>query len=528
MKRKHYQINRRTFLRRAAVGSLGIVSARGNGAPLAQEPLPHAMYVPTVLTSSNVVPMPPHGADLRGVALPTKNRLAEGRFGVLFKHLQPFAPPDDLLTELGLTMRELGEDVSHAENDRLNDNPNPEFHSGFTFLGQFIDHDITFDTTLNDQQVDPDAVTNFRTPRFDLDSVYGRGPAQQPELYDRADPNMFLIVHRDDGVDDVPRDAAGKAIIADSRNDQHLIIVQLQLALMKFHNRVVDYIRSSDVAANNVFARARQLVQWHFQWIVIHEFLPCVGGQAVLDQIYEERADKEPKITLRYYRPTNTKRTPFLPIEFAAAAYRFGHSLVRPRYTINTARSGIPFLSEDTAALSLNGARPIPADLVAEWRRFFPIDPAVPPRRARRIDTRLSGPLFTLPQSVVPPPDPTTLLAVRNLLRGKRLGLPSGQQVAQQMGVPVLSNEALGLRNTRWQNEAPLWFYILKEAEVQHDGTQLGAVGGRIVAEVLVALLQYDTGSYFNVRPTFRPMPPIAPAPGRFTMADLLMFAGVG
>jgi hypothetical protein len=132
-----------------------------------------------------------------------------------------------------------------------------------------------------------------------------------------------------------------------------------------------------------------------------------------------------------------------------------------------------------------------------------------------------------LPQSIVPPPDPTTLLAVRNLLRGKRLGVPSGQQIAQQMNVPPLSNEALGLFDTRWQNEAPLWFYILREAELQHDGMQLGAVGGRIVAEVLLGLFQYDKQSYLNVQPSFTPTPPIAPLPGQFTMADLLRFAGL-
>jgi hypothetical protein len=472
--------------------------------------------------------MPPHGGDLRGMNLPAKNRMAEGKFGVLFKHVQPFAPPDDLLAELGLTMRELGEDVGHAENDLLNDNPHPDFHSGFTFLGQFIDHDITFDTTtLNEQQADPDALTNFRTPRFDLDSVYGRGPTEQPELYDPADPDTFLIVRRPDGVDDVPRDAGGKALIADGRNDQHLIIVQLHLAFMKFHNRLIEHVRLGGVAPNLVFASAQQLAQWHWQWIVIHEFLPRVVGQAAVDQIYEEHDGQERKIKLQYYRPTNTKQLPFLPIEFAAAAYRFGHSLVRPRYTVNTARSGIPFLSEDGAEINLNGGRPIPADLVVEWRRFFALDSTVPPRRARRIDTRLSGPLFTLPQSIVPPPDPTTLLAVRNLLRGKRLGVPSGQQIAQQMNVPALSNEELGLFDTRWQNEAPLWFYILREAELQHDGMQLGAVGGRIIAEVLLGLFQYDKQSYLHVQPSFTPTPPIAPQPGQFTMADLLRFAGL-
>lgn len=395
-------------------------------------------------------------------------------------------------------------------------------------MGQFIDHDITFDNTpLTAQQEDPDATTNFRTPRFDLDSIYGSGPLNNRTLYDPQDPDKLLIVRRPDGVDDVLRDAHGRALIADPRNDQHLIIVQMQLAFMKFHNRLVDYVRSLGVALDQVFGRARQLAQWHFQWIVIHEFLPLVVGKPLMDQIYQERSNAAPKIKFSYYQPTNTKQQPFLPIEFSAAAYRFGHSIVRPRYTVNTAHPGIPFLSDDTTAVNLNGSRPIPAELVMEWRRFFPTDPTVTPRHARRLDTRLSAPLFTLPSSIVPSPDPNTLLAVRNLLRGKRLGVPSGQQVAQDMGVPALSNADLGLADMRWQNEAPLWFYILKEAELQYDSMQLGEVGGRIVAEVLVALLYYDKGSYLSLRPNFTPVPPIASAAGQFTMADLLKFAGV-
>ena len=164
-----------------------------------------------------------------------------------------------------------------------------------------------------------------------------------------------------------------------------------------------------------------------------------------------------------------------------------------------------------------------------DWRHFFAIPTLnnTPTNNARLIDSKLSAPLFTLPSSVVPPPDPLVSLAQRNLLRGKRLGLPSGQRIAREMGVAALSNQQLGLGNeSDWKREAPLWFYILKEAELQQGGVRLAAVGGRIVAEVFLGLLKLDENSYLSNDPSFRPVPPIARDDGQFLMGDLLKFAG--
>jgi hypothetical protein len=167
-----------------------------------------------------------------------------------------------------------------------------------------------------------------------------------------------------------------------------------------------------------------------------------------------------------------------------------------------------------------------PAALAIDFRFFYEIDSLLAPQRARRIDSRLSRPLFTLPASVVAPPDPHVSLAERNLLRGKRLGLPSGQSVAQEMGLEPLSNRDLGLVDAGWGGQAPLWYYILKEAELQQSGQRLGAVGARIVAEVFLGLMAADSTSYLRLDSAFRPIPPVAATPGQFGMADLLRFAG--
>src|SRR5206468_11088719 len=155
-------------------------------------------------------------------------------------------------------------------------NTSPRLFAGFTFIGQFIDHDITLDTTpLNLQQEDPDATVNFRTPRYDLDSLYGRGPGSDPQFYETADPAKLALATNVNGVLDVQRDPiTGRAIIPDRRNDENLIISQLHKAFIQFHNRIVDYARAQGIRPEWVFETARRLTRWHYQWAVIHDFLP--------------------------------------------------------------------------------------------------------------------------------------------------------------------------------------------------------------------------------------------------------------
>ena len=282
----------------------------------------------------------------------------------MFKNQPPLRPSDDLLKHLGQDMEEqpvkgdphidpvTGQPgtpatVGNNDNDAFNENPNPKLTSGFTFVGQFVDHDITFDTTPIDQQEDdPDATTNFRVPRYDLDALYGRGPSQDPQLYDSADRDKFKLVKtthttiRSDTlktpevVYDVPRDANGKAIIADRRNDQTIIINQMHVAMQMFHNKLVDYMRALRVPRAAVFESARRLARWHYQWMVTHDFLPAIVGQTMADSVYKEVLTGVPIINIKYYKPTNPLGRPFIPVEFSVAAYRFGHSMTRPRYTV--------------------------------------------------------------------------------------------------------------------------------------------------------------------------------------------------
>ena len=271
--------------------------------------------------------------------LTSKNRLAEGRFGAMFKRLPAFAPRDDLLTGLAETMVE----EPGVPNDDVHLNTSPRLFAGFTFIGQFIDHDITFDNTPLDLQLaDPDATVNFRTPRYDLDSVYGRGPAQEPQFYDPADRDKLLVTTNVNGVEDMPRDG-NRAIIPEPRNDENLIIVQLHKAVAQFHNQIVDYARSVGIRPEWVFETARRLTRWHYQWAVTHDFLPRFVGDGLVGTngtVYKEVTGK-PVINLGYYKPTNRDGRPFMPVEFAVAAYRFGHSIIGPSTSSTAAASSM-------------------------------------------------------------------------------------------------------------------------------------------------------------------------------------------
>jgi len=428
----------------------------------------------------------------------------------MFRELPPFTPSDAALKKLADSMA----DAPGPEGD------NPEIDSGYTYLGQFVDHDITFDPVSSlDRANDPDALNTFRTPRFDLDCLYGRGQADSPYLYDQEDP-ASLLVGRNTGPEDekvdLPRNQQGRALIGDPRNDVHFIVSQLHLAFIRFHNAVVDHLRF-EVQPSALFEEARRVVTWHYQWVVVHDFLiRLVGPDLLGDVLVTSPRTGRARANLSYF---TWRSRPFMPVEFSAAAYRFGHSMVRRDYRINDTLQVLPVLTDIRVAnrlQHLGGFRPLPKDWTVQWKHLFSTGGASP-QPSRRIDTRLAEPLRRLPPLV---DNPRRSLGLLNMMRGRALQLPSGQAVAAAMGTAVDDAEL------RLDGEAPLWFYLLREAEVLSGGRRLGPTGGRIVAEVLVGLLKGDPSSFLRQQPAWRPELPSA-APGRFTMVDLLRFAGV-
>jgi hypothetical protein len=476
----------------------------------------------------NVRVLPSHGAtEPRGLVGVPRSALYEGRFGRMFRRLPPFEPDDDLLGQLAESMTDEG----LFEGDS-------SIAAGYTYLGQFIDHDITLDTTSRLQRVnDPNALRNFRTPRFDLDSIYGGGPLLAPFLY--QDDGRRLRIGRNADGEDLPRTSRGdggrrRALLGDPRNDENVILSQLHLAFLRYHNRVVEELAGdAKPRGESLFEEATRIVRWHYQWLVIHDFVRRIVGPEVLNDIlrYENYAvapthggeDKRdlprlPKIQRRFFTWRNQ---PFIPVEFAAAAYRFGHSMVRDTYTLNPAAVLIPFFSVDPKGplFDLRGFDERPRGFQIEWSRFFSFGHLgfTPPQRARRIDTQIISGLQKMPTSILLNPRsairPNTRyesLAERDLLRGKALGLPTGQAVAKTMGLPAKLTVPAGAFELpdelrMFGEHTPLWYYVLKEAEYFHKGDQLGPVGGRIVAEVLIGLLEGDPTSYLRVEPNWTP-----------------------
>jgi hypothetical protein len=302
-----------------------------------------------------------------------------------------------------------------------------------------------------------------------------------------------------------------------------VIIAGLHAAAILFHNHAVDVVAARDRrdSPEEVFRKAQRLTQWHYQWLVVHEFLPLFVGQPVVDDILRRRRR-------RSFEP----RAAFIPVEFQAAAYRFGHSMVRPSYPPNIAAGFMPIFdrTQDDVAdpEDLRGGFRAPRRFI-DWQTFFDFGSGV--RRNKQIDTKLSTRLFDLPLFTFGGVGPTSL-PQRNLLRHLTWGVPSGQKVAEAMGLPVLAAEDLAelkLFDLGLDTSTPLFYYILKEAQVVAKGLTLGPVGGRIVGEVFVALLERDRDSYLAVNPRWRPTLPdrFGGLPQDFRMVDFLTFAGV-
>ena len=500
----------------------------------------------------------PHATAARGLTSAGRSPSFQGRFGRMFGHLPAasFGPVDSIVEQ---NLNALGAAMT-AKFEPLNEEPDEE-ESGipalYTYLGQFIDHDITFDPASSLQkQNDLDALTDFRTPAFDLDNVYGRGPSDQPYMYD-ADGRFLTgeqLTGGNPGARDLPRNAppsdlssadkqnfSRRALIGDPRNDENSIISQLQGLFHRFHNNT---IRDNPGMA---FEEVQELVRFHYQYVVLNDFLPRIVSDTVLTRLkvngHYDRAG------LKFYRWRND---PYMPVEFAGAVYRLGHSMVRPGYRLNDNILLPIFPVPANSGDGLTGFRAMGSDRAIDWGRFIDIDArayggdgatfdAANKQRlqfAYRLDTSLVNPLGGLPAAIASNP---SSLAARNLLRGWRLGLPSGQKVADAMGEARIDDKDIMLGkaikgvkpnpatdptvknildvSSAFEGNCPLWTYILAEAALHQSSVtlpvsgaatkimspRLGPVGGRIVAEVFVGMMLGDSTSLLKRAPHWQP-----------------------
>ncbi|SFT86257.1 Animal haem peroxidase [Geodermatophilus amargosae] len=493
-------------------------------------------------------------------------------FGYMFKDLQGLYPAAHLPVEpsaaVVASLKALGAAMVEQPPSAAGDSTVPPI---YTYWGQFVDHDLTANTDRDDdlsitdlplQPLQPEKVVhklrNLREPQLNLDSVYGNGPdasGKEDQVPYEEDGRLAIetglspvapVAGQSDQAQvpgaDLKR-VNKKAQIGDARNDENLIIAQLHLAFLKFHNEVLRWLPEHPevtVPGNGTFARTRQLVEWHYQWITVHDFLKRLTDEEVFTGLVVDRTIK-PKLELD---EATLPDEVFMPLEFSVAAYRFGHSMIRGAYDWNenfgapgTRSPSSPFglLFLFTGNGGLGGNPTLPDNWPARFERLTGAEPRpsgtpdnVPVRLARKIDTRIASPLADLSNEGANEISDRTRrllkrLAVRNLLRGYRLAIPTGQAVARSLGITPLTREQLitvpvpgqrpvppspvddALIDGGFLEDTPLWFYVLKEAEVIGKGERLGPVGSRIVAETILGQLRADPTSFLNQTPEWDP-----------------------
>ena len=408
--------------------------------------------------------------------------IAAATYGRMFRELPSFEADEQFLHAMGRA-------GGLCDCGATDDSPASlgESAAGWPIFGQFVAHDTTADRSVLRSHTNTADLRNARSPQLNLECLYGDGPIGHPFLYQRNDPAKFLL-----GLDgaDLQRNAEGIAVIADPRNDSHMLVSQLHLAMLKAHNAFVDEARLAGAANDRVFEEAARQLRWHYQWIVLNEFLPAIVGQTLADQVLREGP--------QWFRPGPAG---FIPLEFADAAYRYGHAQIRHRYQLNRQTDPVPLFPD------LLGFRPVPREHLVDWTLFFDSPAATSAQRSKKIDGRLVRALIQLPVAVTGECEIEDYhsLAVRDLQRGQGVGLPSGEAVARHIGIVPLTEEQVGLASTGWRGETPLWYYVLREADACTGGHRLGPVGGRIVTEVLVGLIDADATSYRQGDQEWRP-----------------------
>ena len=379
---------------------------------------------------------------------------------------------------------------------------------GYTYFGQFVAHDLTKDVSSVDEawRKEPEELENLQTPRLDLETLYGGGPKISPALYEEDQVHLKTGPSKVGGRSfDICVGRQGERVLADDRNAENLILRQMTAVFARLHNFAVEQFRQEITDDLALFEQARRQTQWQFQWLVCKDYLPTLLDLKVYQKVFGEG-----KSTI----PWNTFS---IPIEFSAAAMRFGHAMVRPNYLFSFGQDmRLPKIFSRTSERGT-----LDDQLEINWGFFLQGAGEGRAVTSRPIDTRLAPALQALPDDligavrVVCPhfriAENPGQLPVRTLLRGAALRLPSGQDAARAFGERVLAEVELMqnsegvqteqgriLREMVLTRETPLWYYILKESEVCHNGNRVGPVGSHLIAETLYAALRSDPNSYLN------------------------------
>ncbi len=471
------------------------------------------------------------------------------KFGRLFPHLDAWTTDEQMPSDYLKTISDEQDFLFQSFNDSSG------IPAGYTYLGQFIAHDLSLDpSSTHETLADNEPIWNYRSQALDLDALYGGGPWGSPFLYDHDYKFVLERIwepsYKQPPFYDIPR-YNGKAIIADKRNDENLLISQLHLAFMCFHNKMIDRCKGKFMG-EKVFFEARRLTIWHYQYVVVHDYLKQILGIKVWND------------ALRLLQiGTYFGQKPFIPVEFASAVFRFGHSQVRETYLFN---QYLPL----TRPIGLPIEKPGPPPFFVNWQLFFGtgMEARLFPNLNKLTQTEIASifyvhkyekedrclihankisPIFSTTLKKMGPDERPINLVNQNLQRGLKHKLPAGQAIAEMLGCPPVDWTALkyffissvngcskfpSSLNPEWfQNNTPLYYYILAEAYQQRGGQQLGALGAHIVKEVIVGLLKSDPTSYINQKHNW--VPKVKTHNGDwvekidFSMADLLEMAGV-
>lgn len=450
-----------------------------------------------------------------------------GSFGKLFPKLDACRVTEQQAQILG------GKDSPmHDVNDQSGDSNVP---AGYTFFAQFIDHDVTLDTTT---QLDGSPLSlneikdlpNLRSPSLDLDCVYGFGPEASPHLYEGGNAPGRLLEGNSGNPDDLPRSEAGRALIGDPRNDENIFVSQMQLLFIRFHNKIYDML-VSQYSGGERFEEAQKITRYHYQYLVVNDFLKRICDKDVFDFALDRA--KKGKFPL-VYKVDEHGNLP-MPVEFSVAAYRFGHTTVRSTYAANSLNTEVDLFDQ---RFGTEGFSFVPPELVVDWRFLLSVDKCVPPVMTKAFDLKFPEELICLPDPIVgrKASDNERSLAFRNLLRGNTLSLPSGQDVATALkaaGYPISLafsklklNEVIpnGPETADMVDHTPLFFYLLREAEILGKGNNMGPAASAIILEVLLGSIVHCGTGYLSDK-SWKPLSCIkGRGNAKFDLADVVRF----